>query len=56
MGAKEDLIAKTLKKQDPAKLEVISVAFVTFEHEASKLRCLEDYRYSHTAFGRYVMK
>lgn len=56
MGAKEALIAETRKKQDPEKLDVISVAFVTFEHEESKLRCLEDYRYSQTTFGRYVMK
>ncbi|CAM9493483.1 unnamed protein product [Ectocarpus sp. 4 AP-2014] len=45
-------MAATRKKQDPAALESISVAFVTFEHEESKRRCLEDYRYSRRSFCR----
>lgn len=47
-------MAATRKKQDPAALESISVAFVTFEHEESKRRCLEDYRYSRRGFCRYI--
>lgn len=47
-------MAATRKKQDPAALESISVAFVTFEHEESKRRCLEDYRYSRRGFCRYA--
>lgn len=46
-------MAATRKKQDPAALESISVAFVTFEHEESKRRCLEDFRYSRRGFCRY---
>lgn len=46
-------MAATRKKQDPAALDSISVAFVTFEHEESKRRCLEDYRYSRRGFCRY---
>ncbi|CBJ32340.1 conserved unknown protein [Ectocarpus siliculosus] len=53
LKAKEEaLMAATRKKQDPAALESISVAFVTFEHEESKRRCLEDYRYSRRGFCR----
>ncbi|CAM9791928.1 unnamed protein product, partial [Ectocarpus fasciculatus] len=48
----EALMTATRKKQDPAALESISVAFVTFEHEESKRRCLEDYRYSRRGFCR----
>ncbi|CAN0505982.1 unnamed protein product, partial [Ectocarpus sp. 12 AP-2014] len=48
----EALMAATRKKRDPAALESISVAFVTFEHEESKRRCLEDYRYSRRGFCR----
>lgn len=48
----EALMAATRKKQDPAALDTISVAFVTFEHEESKRRCLEDYRYSRRGFCR----
>ena len=47
-------MAATKKKQDPAKLDIVSVAFVTFEHEESKRRCLEDYRYSQSTFARCV--
>lgn len=47
-------MAATRKKQDPAALDKISVAFVTFEHEESKRRCLEDYRYSRKGFCRSV--
>lgn len=46
-------MAATRKKQDPAALDSISVAFVTFEHEESKRRCLEDYRYSRRGFCRF---
>lgn len=49
-------MAATRKKQDPAALESISVAFVTFEHEESKRRCLEDFRYSRRGFCRYVFR
>eukprot|EP00752_Nemacystus_decipiens_P003601 g3320.t1 len=53
LKAKEEaLMAATRKKQDPAALDSISVAFVTFEHEESKKRCLEDYRYSRRGFCR----
>lgn len=45
-------MAATRKKQDPAALDSISVAFVTFEHEESKKRCLEDFRYSRRGFCR----
>lgn len=47
-------MAATRKRQDPAALDSISVAFVTFEHEESKRRCLEDYRYSRRGFCRCV--
>lgn len=50
--SQEALMAATRKKQDPAALDLISVAFVTFEHEESKRRCLEDYRYSRRGFCR----
>lgn len=46
-------MAATRKRQDPGALEVVSVAFVTFEHEESKRRCLEDYRYSRRGFCRF---
>eukprot|EP00904_Undaria_pinnatifida_P008352 jgi/Undpi1/4647/HiC_scaffold_18.g08001.m1 len=49
----EAVMAATRKRQDPGALEVVSVAFVTFEHEESKRRCLEDYRYSRRGFCRY---
>eukprot|EP00903_Cladosiphon_okamuranus_P011141 g10515.t1 len=53
LKAKEEaLMAATRKKQDPAALDSISVAFVTFEHVESKRRCLEDYRYSRRGFCR----
>lgn len=47
-------MAATRKKQDPGNFNQISVAFVTFEHEESKIRCLQDYRYSRSSFCRYV--
>lgn len=48
----EALMAATRKKKDPADFNKISVAFVTFEHEESKTRCLQDYRYSRKPFCR----
>ncbi|CAM9304895.1 unnamed protein product, partial [Pylaiella littoralis] len=53
LKAKEEaLMAETRKRQDPAALDSISVAFMTFEHQESKRRCLEDFRYSRRAFCR----
>lgn len=54
LDSQEALMTATRKRQDPAALDSISVAFVTFEHEESKRRCLEDYRYSRRGFCRYV--
>ncbi|CAM9095385.1 unnamed protein product, partial [Phaeothamnion confervicola] len=53
VGREEKLMARAAARSSPAAGDVVTGAFVIFEHEESQRRCLRDYRHSGNRFCRF---